>query len=418
MDNYVRQVIRHAWIWDGTGSERFPGEVWIRGNRIERVLPAAAAAPADTAQVIDARGMTLMPGLVEGHAHLSFIELPRSVELGDTPPEEHVLGTMHNARKLLEHGFTSAFSAASAKLRLDVVIRNEINAGRIPGPRLRAASPEITVTGGLGDEMRLHQVRSSFGLVADGEDEIVKAVRLCIREGVDTVKINISGDDGSKAKGDKTVMRENEVRAAVEVSHEFGRKIAAHARASRSVVRAVDCGVDVIYHCEGANDEALDRLEAVKHRVFCGPAIAPIHNLLYESEARGLPRNAQRTAELARVMEESQRTYAAMRRRGIPVVIGGDYGFVATPQGENARDIELYVKLFGYTPAEALLCATQVGGALMGLDVGQVRDGWLADLLLIDGDPVADVRLLQNADNLALIMLDGRVHKNTLAPAR
>jgi imidazolonepropionase-like amidohydrolase len=117
-------------------------------------------------------------------------------------------------------------------------------------------------------------------------------------------------------------------------------------------------------------------------------------------------------------MEESQRTYAAMRRRGIPVVIGGDYGFVATPQGENARDIELYVKLFGYTPAEALLCATQVGGALMGLDVGQVRDGWLADLLLIDGDPVADVRLLQNADNLALIMLDGRVHKNTLAPAR
>lgn len=418
MDNYVRQVIRHAWIWDGTGSERFPGEVWIRGNRIERVLPAAAAAPADTAQVIDARGMTLMPGLVEGHAHLSFIELPRSVELGDTPPEEHVLGTMHNARKLLEHGFTSAFSAASAKLRLDVVIRNEINAGRIPGPRLRAASPEITVTGGLGDEMRLHQVRSSFGLVADGEDEIVKAVRLCIREGVDTVKINISGDDGSKAKCDKTVMRENEVRAAVEVSHEFGRKIAAHARASRSVVRAVDCGVDVIYHCEGANDEALDRLEAVKHRVFCGPAIAPIHNLLYESEARGLPRNAQRTAELARVMEESQRTYAAMRRRGIPVVIGGDYGFVATPQGENARDIELYVKLFGYTPAEALLCATQVGGALMGLDVGQVRDGWLADLLLIDGDPVADVRLLQNADNLALIMLDGRVHKNTLAPAR
>ena len=295
-------------------------------------------------------------------------------------------------------------------------------AGRIPGPRLRAASPEITVTGGLGDEMRLHMARSSFGIVADGEDEIARAVRLCIREGVDTVKINISGDDGSKAKGDKTVMREREVRTAVEVAHDFGRKIASHSRASRSVIRAVDCGVDVIYHCEGADEAALDRLESVKDRIFCGPAIAPIHNALHEADARGLPRNPVREAELARVMEESRRTYAEMRRRGIPVVIGGDYGFVSTPQGENARDIELYVKLFGYSPAEALQCATRVGGALMGLDVGQIREGWLADLLLVDGDPVADVRLLQKAENLRLIMQDGRVHKQSLdadrAPAR
>lgn len=416
MDGTSRILIRNARIWDGTGADTYPGEVLVVGNRIDRVVPAPASLPAAGVTVLDARGMTLMPGLVEGHAHLSFIELPRSVELGDTPPEEHLLGTMHNARKLLDHGFTSAFSAASAKIRLDVVIRNEIDAGRIPGPRLRAAGPEITVTGGLGDEMRLHMMRSSFGIVADGEDEIVKAVRLCIREGVDTVKINISGDDGSKAKGDRTVMRASEVRAAVEVAHDFGRKIASHSRASRSVIRAVDCGVDVIYHCEGADTEALDRLEAVKDRVFCGPAIAPIHNGLYEAEARGLPRNPVREAQLARVMEESQRTYAEMRRRGIPVVIGGDYGFVATPQGENARDIELYVKLFGYSPSEALQCATRVGGALMGLEVGQIREGWLADLLLVDGDPVADVRLLQRAENLRLIMQDGRLHKQALDP--
>jgi imidazolonepropionase-like amidohydrolase len=95
-------------------------------------------------------------------------------------------------------------------------------------------------------------------------------------------------------------------------------------------------------------------------------------------------------------------------------VIGGDYGFVSTPQGENARDIELYVKLFGYSPCEALQCATRVGGALMGLAVGQIREGWLADLLLVHGDPLADVRILQNAANLALIMQDGRLHKNTV----
>ena len=409
-----RLLIRNAMIWDGTGADPYPGEVLVEDRRIARLAPAPARLDAADARVLDAGGLTLMPGLVEGHAHLSFIELPRSVELGDTPPEEHVLATMHNARRLLDHGFTSAFSAASAKLRLDVVIRNEIAAGRIPGPRLRAASPEITVTGGLGDERRLHLPRESFGLVADGEDEIARAVRLCIREGVDTVKINISGDDAARAKGGSTVMREGEVRTAVEVAHDFGRKVAAHARASRAVLRAVDCGVDVIYHCEGADTEALDRLESVRDRVFCGPAIAPIHNALHEAEARGLPRNPAREAELARVMEQSQRTYAEMRRRGIPVVIGGDYGFVATPQGENARDIELYVKLFGYSPSEALQCATRVGGALMGLEVGCIREGWLADLLLVEGDPLADVRILQDAARLKFILQDGRIHKTAL----
>ena len=102
---------------------------------------------------------------------------------------------MHNARLLLDHGFTSVYAAASAKPRLDVVIRNEVNAGRIPGPRIRAASPEITVTAGLGDERRLHLHRESFALIADGVDEIVRVCRTCIREGVDNLKINISGDE-------------------------------------------------------------------------------------------------------------------------------------------------------------------------------------------------------------------------------
>ena len=112
--------------------------------------------------MIDALGMTLMPGLVEGHAHLSFCGATKNTDLGDIPPEEHVIETLHNARKLLDAGFTSAYSAASAKLRLDVVVRNEVNSGRSPGPRIRAASPEITVTGGLGDENRQHLMRDSF----------------------------------------------------------------------------------------------------------------------------------------------------------------------------------------------------------------------------------------------------------------
>jgi len=410
-------LIRECTVWDGTGAAPFAGDVLIEGNRVRQVAKGRSGQiRAPGVEVIDARGLTLMPGLVEGHAHLSFCGATKNTDLGDIPPEEHVLQTMHNAKTLLDHGFTSAYSAASAKLRLDVVIRNEVDAGRIPGPRIRAAGPEITVTAGLGDDNRLHMARESFGLIADGPEAIARAARLCIREGVDNVKINISGDDFvPAAKGAMTVMREDEVRAAVEVAHSFGKKIASHSRASESVKRAVNAGVDVIYHCEFADDETLDLLEAARDRVFVAPAIGLIWNTLHEAEAWGISYENARNMGMERVLENAQRTYAQMRKRGIRVAIGGDYGFAWTPQGTNARDIEHFVKLFGYSPAEALQCATKVGGEMMGLELGLVQPGYLADLLLVDGDPVHDVRVLQDADRLLLIMKDGVAYKNATA---
>src|SRR5579875_2509774 len=180
-----RTLFVGAMVWDGSGAPPFPGDVLVEGNRIRTVARATGQIPTDGADVIDAAGMTLMPGLCEGHAHLSFGGARKNSDLGDIPPEEHTLLTMRNAKTLLDHAFTSAYSAASAKLRLDVVIRNEVEAGRIPGPRLRAAGPELTVTGGLGDERQQHMHRESFGIIVDGVDEVVRAVRTCCREGVD-----------------------------------------------------------------------------------------------------------------------------------------------------------------------------------------------------------------------------------------
>jgi imidazolonepropionase-like amidohydrolase len=410
----MKTLIRNCKVWDGSGAAPFPADVLVVGDTIHRIARGGRgedAPPDDDAQVIDARGMTLMPGLVEGHAHLSFCGAARNTDLGDIPPEEHVIETLHNARTLLDAGFTSAYSAASAKMRLDVVVRNEVNAGRSPGPRIRAASPEITVTGGLGDENRMHLMRDSFGIVADGPDAIARAVRTCIREGVDNIKLNISGDDFVPAKGGMTVMREEEVRMACEVAHAYGRRVASHARASEAVKRAVRCGVDVIYHCEMADTEALDLLESARDRIFVGPAIGLIHNTLHEAEPWGITHAAAIELGMQRCLESSQRTYEQMRKRGIRVVIGGDYGFAWTPQGTNARDIEHFVKLFGYSPSEALQCATRIGGELMGLPVGRVAEGQLADLLLVDGDPLQDVRLLQDKNRLKLIMKNGSVHK-------
>ena len=141
------------------------------------------------------------------------------------------------------------------------------------------------------------------------------------------------------------------------------------------------------------------------------PAIGLIHNTLYEAEAWGIGPAVARDLGMERCLENAQRTYAQMRQRGIRAVIGGDYGFAWTPQGTNARDIEHFVRLFGYSASEALQCATRVGGELMGLQVGQLKPGWLADVLIVDGDPLKDVTLLQDKARLRLIMKDGVAFK-------
>ena len=163
-------AITNVKIFDGTGREPFGGEVLVDGNRIAAVTSNGRGPRPDGATVIDGLGGTLMPGLVEAHAHLSFPDL-FSHDITRLPVEEHMLITVRNARTMLDCGYTSAFSAASAKTRLDVVLKREIEAGRAPGPRLLANGPEITVTGGLGDENRLHlpyDDSPTFCVVADG----------------------------------------------------------------------------------------------------------------------------------------------------------------------------------------------------------------------------------------------------------
>ncbi|MSP00918.1 MAG: amidohydrolase family protein [Acetobacteraceae bacterium] len=408
----ARILFRNTRVWDGSGAPAYPADVLIEGERIRAVATQLGQLEAAGAEIVEANGMTLMPGLIEGHAHISYIDSAVSTELGDLPPEEHTLATAKNARLLLDRGFTGAYSAASSKLRLDIVIRNAIDAGDIPGPRMRACGPEITVTGGLGDERRAHQFRDSFAIIADGPIEVMKLARLCIREGADSIKLNISGDDYTRLGAPpRTVMTEAEIRAGVEVAHDFGRLVNAHCRSAESVKRAVRCGVDVIYHCEHADEEALDLLESVKDRVFVGPAIGLLHVAVHEAREGAIHPAIKQGLTVG--LEAAGRAYREMNKRGIRVVVGGDYGFARTPQGQNARDIEHFVNHLGYSPGEALICATRFGADLMGMggECGQIREGFLADLLLVDGDPVADVRLLQRAENLVAILKGGESHK-------
>lgn len=417
-----KTLIRGARIFDATGSDPFNGDVLIEGDRIKRVLQSPGQIPTDGCDVINANGLFLMPGMTEGHAHLSFDNVTCTGDLITPPPEEHTLLTARVAERLLDQGFTSAWGASEAKLRLGVAVRNCINAGQLKGPRIRAGSLEISVTGAMGDESRLHDPRPGGpSIIVDGPEEMRKAVRLACREGCDNIKLDVSGDPfypGTLAH--TTPMTFEEVKMAVDTAHAYGRRVNAHVRSIEGAKNCLRAGVDVLFHCELTDEETLDMFEEAKDRIYVVPTVSLFHTLLYEAEP--YMSNAVACAmQLDRLLEASQDTHNALRKRGIRHAIGGDYGFAWSHNGTNARDIGFFVQYFGYTTKEALVCATAVGGSMMTMGteekLGLIKDGYMADLLLVNGDPIADPAVVVDANNLKLIMKGGSLHKNTVTAA-
>ncbi|HSW11876.1 MAG TPA: amidohydrolase family protein [Solimonas sp.] len=407
-----------AKVWDASGAAPFEGDVLVEGNRVRAVSRGRGQIPTADCQVIDARGMFLMPGMTEGHAHLSFEAVTSTEDLITPSPEAHTLLTARVAKVLLDHGFTSAWGASEAKLRLGVAVRDAVNAGLLPGPRIRAGSLEISVTGAMGDESRQHNPRQGPSIIVDGPEEMRKAVRLCCREGCDNIKLDVSGDPFyPSTPAHTTPMAYEEILMAVETAHAYGRRVNAHTRSIGGSKACLRAGVDMLYHCEFSDAELLDLFEEAKDRVFVAPTVSLFHTIVSnEAAPNGLSAEIGGYMGIPGLVEASVKTHTELRKRGIRHLIGGDYGFAWSRNGTNARDIGFFVKYYGYSPAEALRCATAHGGAAMTIDngdkLGEIKEGFLADLLLVDGDPLADLNVLLNPDRLVVIMKDGQIHKN------
>jgi len=409
-------LFRNAMILDGTGAPLFPGDVLVEGDHVAKTGPVGKLSPAPGTAVIDCAGATLMPGLVEPHAHLSFLDAASPHAFSAIPPEEHLLHTLKHAKLYLDHGFTSCFSAAATKPRLDVVARNAIEAGDFPGPRLLAASVQLTVTGGVGDlrEPHLDPGEAMYTRPCDGPVEFRKAAREACRDGVDVLKIVPSGDTSTPAiPSGWTLMAEDEIAAVCEVARQNNRRVAAHARSAEAVKQCLRHGVEVIYHASYADSEARDMLEAQKERIFVAPALGVTYTRLHEFTNHGMHLSEQSRARIARDLDATVECMRDLKRRGVRVLPGGDYGFLWNPHGRNARDLQYFVELLGFTPMEAIVAATKWGGEIMGLSgrLGQVREGFLADLLLVNGDPLAEIGILQDRDRLIAIMKGGSFHK-------
>lgn len=413
----AKTIISGATIFDGSGAAPFEGDVVVDNGRIAAVSKGSST-KVDGAELIDAKGLFLMPGMVDGHSHLSFENVAQPDDLVKPPPEEHTLLTARVAKLLLDQGFTSAYSASEAKLRLAVAIRNEVDAGRLPGPRIRAGSLEISVTGGMGDESRLHYPKGGASVIVDGPEEMRKAVRIACREGCDNIKLDVSGDPFYPgAPSTSTPMSFEEIKIAVDTAHSFGKKVNAHTRSAHGTKLCVKAGVDTLFHLEFSDEEMLDLMEEAKDRVIVAPSIALMHTMLNDAAPFGITKDIANHMGMSQLLESSVETHTELRKRGIKHVIGGDYGLLFAPNGTNARDIKHFVDYYGYTPEQALACATRNGGLMFYNDgsLGTIQQNSHADILLVNGNPLKDLNLLVNADNLLLIMKAGQVHKNTTA---
>ncbi|CAO3448077.1 Amidohydrolase [Azospirillum argentinense] len=408
-------------VLDSTGEQPFAGEVLVQGNRIAEISRQEGTISRDAHRHVDGGGATLMPGLIDSHLHLSWNNQPTLAAIQQMPPEEHVLFAADMAKLVLDAGFTAGFGAA-AKPRLDVVIRNAINAGQIPGPRYRAAGQEIATPGGLGDTSPPHIEHEglNFGMIVSGPEEVRRAVRKFIKYGVDNIKLNLSGEEITGVGAEVTPMAREEIAVAVSEAKMHGKTLCAHARSSKSVKLCVEFGIEGIFHASYADEEALDMLEAVKDRHFVAPGLAWLLTTAREAGAYGIAPGSPLSQQYERELEIAVDSMRKMHKRGIRVLPGGDYGFAWQPHGTNARDLEIFVNLLGFTPMEALVSATRSAGQIMGMgnELGMIREGCLADLLLVDGDPLADVTILQDRKRLLAIMKDGIFHKapEALAP--
>lgn len=411
----ARTIIRNATLFPATGAKAFDGDLVVESERIVSVGPGTQARPDDI--VIEAQGLFCMPGMTEGHAHLSFENVCTTEDLIAPCPETQVFTAARGAKALIEAGFTSAYGASEAKLKLAVAVRDEVNAGRLPGPRIRAGGLEITVTGGMGDESRLHNPRIGPSTIVDGVEEMRRAVRFHCREAVDNVKLDVSGDPFyPNTPGHTTPMTFEEIRVAAETAHAFGRRINAHTRSIEGSKHCVRAGVDGLFHTEYSDEELLDLMEEARDRIFVVPTVGLFAQIMAgEASAHGLTPEVGGYMNIPELLENSIRTHAELRRRGIRHLIGGDYGFGWSKQGTQGRDLAFFVEHYGYSPAEALVCATRNGGLAMGhADLGTLEAGKLADIILVDGDPLADISVLSGPEKVVFVMKGGAVQKSTL----
>jgi len=415
----AKTLVCNGVLIDGTGADPEPnGAVLIVDGRIVYAGPELDVPDeSNGATRIDAAGGTIMPGLVEAHFHPTYFNVAALEDLDIKYPVEYVtILASCNARLALECGYTSARSGGSL-FNIDVWMKKAIESDLIPGPRMATSGREICGAAGLMDWNPDYRKIGMEGLILliNGPDEARSAVRKLVKDGVEWVKTYPTGDAAAPDVNDHHTlcMTFEEMHAVVSTAHNHGLKVTGHCRATAGIKNALLAGYDALEHGTFIDDETLELL--LERDVPVVPALYFEQASIDRGPEFGMPQKVidghQETLDGG--AESARRILAAGGRLGM----GGDYGFAWNPHGDYAKELEFFVDFVGFKPMDVIKCATKTGAEIVGIgdQTGTLEAGKLADLLIVDGDVLADISLLQQRDRFIAVMQGGIIKSGQLA---
>jgi imidazolonepropionase-like amidohydrolase len=415
-------LIANGQLVDGTGAAAVPdAAVVVRDGRVAYAGPAAGApeVPPDAGR-IDARGGTILPGLVEAHFHPTYFDVAELADLDIKYPVEYVtILAACNARLALECGYTAARSGGSLH-NIDVWLKKAIDEDLIPGPRLAASGREICGAGGLMDWNPDHLKLGMEGLILliNGPDEGRRAVRKLVKDGVEWIKTYPTGDAAAPDTADHHTlcMTFDEMAAVVAEAHNYRRKVTGHCRATQGIKNALRAGFDCLEHGTFMDAEALDLLLGRDTPVV--PALQFERASIERGPAFGMPQAVVDGHK--ETLDGGAESARMILRAGGRLGMGGDYGFAWNPHGDYAKELTFFVEYVGFSPLETITCATRTGAEIMGRadEFGTVQPGKLADLLVVAGDVLADIAVLEDRSRFLAVMQGGVIKAGRLAGAQ
>jgi len=392
---------------DGTGAAPRPADVLLRDDAIVGVgEPGTVTAAADAAKV-DATGKTVMPGLIDAHLHCTFDDVQSNDELFfHREAAMSALTTAQNLEKILRAGVTS-FMDPDTAWGIGPSVRDAIECGVINGPRMRTGYQALlTAVGGTAGRLIPDEGRSGYAQVVNSTQEIVMWTRRHIKYGADWIKIHATGSIPTR-KGELLVWTEDEMKACCDTAHDLGIPVTAHCRSDESTAAAVRAGVDLILHASYISEDTVQLL--VDHGTPVCPTFTFLANLADYGAAvgAGIGQEDLFRGEIRATAKMMRAAYDA----GVPMLCGSESGFSLTPYGHwHGREMEVFVNELGLTPLEAITCGTKNGAFAVQMEgeVGVIAQGYKADVLVVDGDPSKDIRILNDKSRFAHIISRGR----------